>query len=178
MYYSKQTGCTYLPAIHGDQMPADAVPISNQRYLDVIANPVQGKVRDHDAEGLPILVDPLPNYPQMIASARYDHEVAGVTVDGLSIETDRDTRNTILDKALAAVVDPAYFCNLKTATGFVEVNAAQILTISSAIRSYVQRCFDREEELLVAVQAGTYSGDMLGTGWPSQIFKTPELPNG
>ncbi|VXD04281.1 hypothetical protein [Pseudomonas sp. 9Ag] len=58
MYYSKTTGCTYLPAIHGAAMPADAVPISAERYDTVIANPADGKVRSHDADGQPILIDP------------------------------------------------------------------------------------------------------------------------
>ena len=59
-YYSKETGCTYLPSVHGDHMPADAVPISEEIYLSVIANPDRGKVRGHDAAGRPVLVDALP----------------------------------------------------------------------------------------------------------------------
>lgn len=56
-YYSKTTGCTYLPSVHGKDMPADAVPISDEIYSRVIANPEPGKVRSHDAKGLPILID-------------------------------------------------------------------------------------------------------------------------
>ncbi|MGE8187935.1 phage tail assembly chaperone [Pseudomonas sp. NPDC086278] len=59
-FYSKKTGCTYLPSVHGDNMPTDAVPISEEIYLSVIANPVSGKVRSHNAEGQPVLVDALP----------------------------------------------------------------------------------------------------------------------
>jgi hypothetical protein len=55
--YSKSTGCTYLPGIQ-KEVPGDAVPISENLYLSVIANPVPGKIRGHDAEGLPILIDP------------------------------------------------------------------------------------------------------------------------
>lgn len=57
-FYSKTTGCTYIEGMH--VIPAEAVPISEKRYLEVIANPAPGKVRSHDAEGLPILVDPVP----------------------------------------------------------------------------------------------------------------------
>lgn len=39
-------------------MPADSVKISDERYDQVIANPLMGKVRGHDSEGLPILLDP------------------------------------------------------------------------------------------------------------------------
>lgn len=57
-YYSRSTGCTYLLSVHGDRMPADAVPITEEHYLAVIGNPAPDKVRSHDADGLPILIDP------------------------------------------------------------------------------------------------------------------------
>jgi hypothetical protein len=38
-------------------MPADVVPLTNEQYETVIANPDLGKVRSHDKEGLPTLVD-------------------------------------------------------------------------------------------------------------------------
>lgn len=61
-YYSRSTGCTYLPDIHRD-LPADAVPITEARYMEVIGNPELGKIRSHDEDGLPILVDPTPSIP-------------------------------------------------------------------------------------------------------------------
>jgi hypothetical protein len=60
-FYSQQTGSTYLQGIH--IIPPDAVPISEARYLQVIANPEPGLVRSHDAEGLPILVPPPTSVP-------------------------------------------------------------------------------------------------------------------
>lgn len=62
-YYSKSTGCTYLSPMHDGLMPQDAIPIEEDRYLAVIANPAPGKVRGHDADGLPILIDPPPYAP-------------------------------------------------------------------------------------------------------------------
>jgi hypothetical protein len=57
-YYSRSTGSTYIDEIHGEAMPPDAQPITDELYLSVIANPMPGKIRSHDAQGLPILVDP------------------------------------------------------------------------------------------------------------------------
>nr|WP_129591705.1 MULTISPECIES: phage tail protein [unclassified Pseudomonas] len=57
--YSKTTGCCYLDSVHGN-IPDDARPIDEERYLSVIANPPHGKVRGHDSDGLPILIDPPP----------------------------------------------------------------------------------------------------------------------
>lgn len=59
MRYSKTTGCIYIEGLH-TSIPTDAVPISEQRFSEVIANPAPGKVRSHDADGLPILIDPPP----------------------------------------------------------------------------------------------------------------------
>jgi hypothetical protein len=59
-FYSVSTGCTYLTALHGKDMPADVVEIAEAIYLEVIASPAPGKVRSHDADGQPILIDPPP----------------------------------------------------------------------------------------------------------------------
>lgn len=58
-FYSLTTQTTYLEGLH-HIMPADAQEITEARYLEVLANPAPGKVRDHDADGLPILIDPPP----------------------------------------------------------------------------------------------------------------------
>lgn len=68
--YSHSTGGCYLPGVHSE-IPADAVPITEERYLAVIASAAPGKVRGHDAEGLPILVDPPPaSYEELAAIER------------------------------------------------------------------------------------------------------------
>lgn len=56
--YSQTTGCTYLREIHAGKIPTDAVEIPEEIYKSVIANPAPGKIRSHDAAGLPILIDP------------------------------------------------------------------------------------------------------------------------
>ncbi|MDZ5433807.1 phage tail assembly chaperone [Pseudomonas fluorescens] len=58
-FYSQTTGVSYLEGIHR-VMPADAREITEARYLEIIGNPVPDKVRSHDADGLPILIDPPP----------------------------------------------------------------------------------------------------------------------
>lgn len=62
-YYSRETGSTYLGGVHDGRMPDDAVLISEERYLHVIANPTPGKIRGHDAHGQPILIDRPPAIP-------------------------------------------------------------------------------------------------------------------
>ncbi|NCT79712.1 phage tail protein [Pseudomonas stutzeri] len=90
-YYSQTTGCTYLPETHGDAMPDDAVIISNEHYLAVIASPHEGKVRAHDADGLPILIDA---------------PAIAITVEGLCEAIDKtadDARRAVAGDPLRAV---------------------------------------------------------------------------
>lgn len=79
-YYSPSTGSTYLEGVH--VCPDDAIPISEERYLSVIACRVDGKVRGHDAEGLPILIDPPP------LSAEELEQVERVWRDTQLVQTD------------------------------------------------------------------------------------------
>lgn len=78
-FYSRATGSTYLEGIHAST-PADAVEISEERYLAVIANPPLSKVRGHDDDGLPVLLDPPPLAVDLEAVERAwrDAELAGL----------------------------------------------------------------------------------------------------
>jgi len=58
-FYSQSTGCVYLSGIN-PSMPSDAVPITEERFIAVIGNPAPGKIRSHDADGLPVLTDAAP----------------------------------------------------------------------------------------------------------------------
>jgi hypothetical protein len=61
-YYSPATGNCYLAGVH-ESIPSDAVEIDDDRFEQVIANPEPGKIRSHDAAGLPFLIDPAPPPP-------------------------------------------------------------------------------------------------------------------
>ncbi|UVM37696.1 DUF4376 domain-containing protein [Pseudomonas sp. B21-017] len=115
-----------------------------------------------------------PDYPAMIASERYKREGVGITVDGSVIDTTRDGQALIAGAAVSAILDPAYRCNWKTAAGFIELNAPQLIAIATAVREHVQACFDRELALLRAIETGSYSSDMLTEGWPDSL--TPPEP--
>ena len=171
-YYSKETGSTYIDAVHGASMPPDVVLITDARYLEVIGNPSPGKIRSHDAEGLPILIDPPAYVPTVddhraaVAAERYKRETAGITVDGMTIDSARDSQALITGAAVAAMLDPAYSCQWKTPAGFVLLDAAQIIGVASVVRAHVQACFDREAELFLAIETGAYTPAMLAEGWP------------
>jgi hypothetical protein len=122
-------------------------------------------------EGAPIVS--LDELKDAVAAERFAREGVGIVVDGLQIETTRDSQALIASTGLSAVLDPEYRCNFKTVGGFVEIGAAQIITIAKAVRAHVQACFDRELTLLRAIEAGEYHDEMLSQGWPDSTPPDP-----
>lgn len=59
MLYSKSTGGFYDKEIHGDNVPSDAVEISQGQYLEMIEGQSNGKQIVGDANGRPVLVEPI-----------------------------------------------------------------------------------------------------------------------
>ncbi|MFC0708440.1 DUF4376 domain-containing protein [Azorhizophilus paspali] len=110
--------------------------------------------------------EPAPDWPALIATRRYEAETAGTTVDGLPIDTGRDSQALITGAALRATLDSDYTCRWKTVTGFVALTAGQIIGVASAVRAHVQACFDREADLLAALEAGTFDPALLEQGRP------------
>lgn len=148
-------------------VPDDAVPISEALFLR-ITQELDGvwALVDGDVMKMP-LPEIIPDYARMIAAERFRREASGVEVEGLLIETTRDSQALIASAGLAAVLDPEYRCNFKTLTGFVSIGSAQIIAIAKSVRAHVQACFDRELVLLQALDTGTYNSEMINEGWPA-----------
>ena len=106
-------------------------------------------------------------WADQIAARRFQVETGGVTVEGVQINTDRDSQSLLTGAAFAASLDPGYHIKWKAATGFVDLTGEQILGIASQVRAFVQACFNREAELLGAVADGSIAAEMLEEGWPA-----------
>jgi hypothetical protein len=100
-----------------------------------------------------------------IAQARYNAEIAGVTINGVSIKTDRESQGLITGAALKAMQDPDYTCRWKGIDGFVTLNATQIIAIADAVRQHVQSCFDHEAELVLLIEAATTEAELDAIKW-------------
>ena len=111
--------------------------------------------------------EPVPDWPAIIAARRYTAETSGTVIQDMPIDTGRDSQALITGATVAAMLDADYSIRWKTAAGFVELTGDQIIGVASAVRAYVQGCFDREAELLDAVASGTITAAMLDEGWPA-----------
>ena len=58
MFYSASTCGFYSREIHGDNMPADVVEITNEEYESLLSGQSSGKLIKPDAQGRPVLQDP------------------------------------------------------------------------------------------------------------------------
>lgn len=108
-----------------------------------------------------------------IAARRWQAETAGITLNGMAIDTGRDSQALITGATVQAMLDPGYLLRWKTPAGFVDLTAEQIIGVATAARNHVQACFDREAELLDALDAGTFTPEMLEEGWPNEPVPAP-----
>lgn len=56
--YSASTGGFYDTRMHGDDIPSDAVEISDALFAEVVSNKPPNKVVSADKDGFPVLADP------------------------------------------------------------------------------------------------------------------------
>ncbi|HCK4503016.1 TPA: DUF4376 domain-containing protein [Pseudomonas aeruginosa] len=171
MYFAASTGGFYSLEIHGQSgFPDDAVELTAEEYRGLMEGQRTGLQIQADASGHPVLVQApaqVVDPRALIAARRYQAETAGITVNGMPLDTGRDSQALVTGAALAGVIDPTYACQWKTAGGFVDMSAEQIIALASAMRAHVQACFDREAALLAALEAGTYTAEQLDQGWPA-----------
>ena len=125
----------------------------------------------NQANEWPEFPDPVwPDVLETIAATRYEHETGGTTVDGMQVATDRQSQ-ALITGAFSSAKDAketseAWSIRWKSAGGWVELDADQMIDVGRAVRAHVQACFDREKELTEAVEDGTFEESMLSEGWP------------
>ena len=100
-----------------------------------------------------------------LADARWRAETGGMSMNGMTIRTDRESQALITGAALQASVDAGYVCRWKTAEGFATLDAAMILTVAGAVRAHVQAQFDREAELAAQVGAAQTVEEVQSVQW-------------
>ncbi|TWC15224.1 MULTISPECIES: DUF4376 domain-containing protein [unclassified Pseudomonas] len=124
-------------------------------------------VQPGNAEEWVELEDIPVDWVALIAAARFDYEVAGTLINGMSISTDRTTQNKLFGAALRAGRNADYVIDWKLSDGsFVTLTSAAILALADGVCDYVQACYAREAALLIALNNGSFTEAMLEEGWP------------
>ena len=79
MFYSKQTSGFYDTAIHGDNIPSDAVEITAEQHSALLEGQSYGKIISADENGYPILIDLAPPSESDIAKRQIAEIEASIT---------------------------------------------------------------------------------------------------
>ncbi|WP_321337898.1 DUF4376 domain-containing protein [Breoghania sp.] len=111
---------------------------------------------DWDA-GKSMVAEPSATTDELIAglaSIRFEAETGGVTVSGMEIMTDRESQAKILAVRVKAAADPDFSTTWKALNGWFALNAATIVALSDAVLAHVAACFQAEEAVAAAIDAG------------------------
>lgn len=121
------------------------------------------------------IADPVPEPPTLdevktiqkgtIAAARYDAEIAGITVQGIGVATDRESQSLLSAAVLQTLFDNEYTVKWKTKAGFIELNATMLQMVATAVRQHVQDCFNREADLNAEIDACETAEDVAAVVW-------------
>lgn len=167
----------YPPVYHGDYPTEHFVEVTQARrdrlWEEMQANRM---CYDPDAGDFVPYVSPPLTLAQLkerkrteIAAARYEAEVAGIEVNGVSIATDRDSQSLLTGAAVSAMLDENYSVEWKQPDGtFISLNAVQIIELGKAVRAHVEMCFNREKALYTAINAAQTAEEVEQIKWGAE----------
>lgn len=173
MFYAQSTCGFYDTAIHGDNIPNDAVEITAEEHQALIDGQSQGKMIQADANGRPVLVDP----PKTTAAEVWDRikaerdrrvEKGGYKVGDKWLHSDQHSRSQQIGMVLLGANLPANL-QWKTMDGsFVTMTATLAKQILAAAAASDQAIFAKAEAHKTAMLASAdpASYDHL-SGWPA-----------
>ena len=72
MHYSPSHNGFYLPEIHGDVIPSDAVEITADEHSALLEGQSQGKIISADKNGKPVLQDPPPDATYKLVDGKWE----------------------------------------------------------------------------------------------------------
>ena len=167
----------YPPVYHGNYPTEHFVEVTQERR-DRLWEEMQTNrmCYDPDAGDFVPYVPPAPTTEQLkerkraeIAAARYEAEVAGIEVNGVSIATDRDSQSLLTGAAVSAMLDENYSVEWKQPDGtFISLNAVQIIELGKAVRAHVEMCFNREKALYTAINAAQTAEEVGQIKWGAE----------
>ena len=106
-----------------------------------------------------------------LGERRWRAETAGTLVNGMTLPTDEKTQSKLTAAVVACVLDNDYAVNWKLADGsFRLFDHATLIAVAQGVRAHVQSCFDREAQLVSAIDGASDSAALaavdIETGWP------------
>ena len=100
-----------------------------------------------------------------LALERYRQEVGGITVNGILIATDRESRSTMAGTLVEFQAGMINRAEWKTKNGWVDISASQLRDICAQVATHVQFCFAKERRLSDAVNEATTVEEINAIVW-------------
>lgn len=172
-YWSQSSYGFYADTIN-DSMPDDALAIPTEDHDSLLAALNSGQIVIM-SKGRPVAVDRPVSAPTVddlrayAARKRYTVETGGIVVNGASIDTDRASQSMITGAYAYAQANPDAQVMFKASSGWVQLSAAQVISIATAVGAHVQAAFTAECAVDAAISAGSvadYSG-IDAWEWPA-----------
>lgn len=155
-YYSVYGLRQAMPHISLPVTPTDAVLEALGVEIKTVADP----------EPEPITLDEAKvQQKNTIAAARYAAETSGIVYETVEIATDRDSQSLLSAAVLQTLFDEKYSVKWKTKVGFIELGAAMLQAVATAVRQHVQDCFNKEAEYVDKIDAAKTVAKVQGIVW-------------
>ncbi len=110
-----------------------------------------------------------------LASIRYDKETGSVTVSGLVISLDTESKAKIGQLVQRLQISTIDKVNFKSGNGWIELTSNEVITLASKLGTYVQSLFDYEKVMSDQIDRLASTPDELAkfdltSGWPDTII--------
>ena len=177
MYYSAQTGGFYDAAIHGDNIPSDAVEITTVYHTELLNEQSAGKMISSDDKGFPLAITPQqpirskPSLLEEVAAHRWKIETGGIVLGGVPISTDRESQaqlNSAYTSLSGGLISDTPW---KASDGsFTMLTMAGIEPVVQAVAAHVCACFAAEKAHCEAIEALVEQSEIdaydVNANWP------------
>jgi len=100
------------------------------------------------------------------ADKRWRIETGGILVGGVPVATDRESQGLIIGAHAYVLANPDVTINFKAANGFVDLDAATVTAVATAVAAHVQACFAAEAEVAAAIADGRITTIQQVDDWP------------
>ncbi len=144
----------YSEDIHGENIPANAIEITESQWQEFLDNQgarkwSNGQVAEYSPPAAPL------DLPAYAAAKRWEKEVGGIEINGLTVATDDRSKTMISGARVAAMANPNFTTAWKGSGGeFVPLDASAVVAISDAVLAHVSNCFAIEAQVLADIEAG------------------------
>lgn len=147
-------------------------PVDDRYYfrgtVDVIENGVPSRRQIATMKSKEMILDQRINE---LAAYRYEKENGGMTVNGMNVKTDDRSKSLLNGAVSLCQINPAATVSWKTDSGFVLLNATQVIAIGAAVGTFVQECFTAEGVHSAMIMALATAEEIIAydftTGWPA-----------